>query len=145
MAANIHQSGRSTIVIGSGVPEQFAGASVGDPVVDNGLMAALLDQLRQLRRDLKELVARDPEQEVGGLALPLIDSVLREARERLPSESSLPAQIVDLISPEAIEAGEPIRAAEALVIVGQLLAALAHYEQGASTNYEELMRRRIQD
>ena len=43
-------------------------------------MAALVDQLRQLHHDLQYLVERDPEQEVTGIALPLVDAVVSEAR-----------------------------------------------------------------
>lgn len=91
-------------------------------------MAALLDQLRQLHKDLEALMTQDSEQEVQGMALPLIDAVLSEARKRLPDESTLRNQIVELISPESIANGESIRAADALIVVGQLLAALDHYE-----------------
>jgi len=87
-------------------------------------MAKLLDQLRQLRVDLVQLVDRDPDQEVTGQAIPLIDAVITEAREALPGDSSLRTQIVDIISTTTIEVGEPLRAADALIIVGQLLAVL---------------------
>lgn len=88
-------------------------------------MAKLVDQLRQLHADLAQLIERDPEQEVTGQALPLIDAVVSETRGALPPESTLGSQIVEVISVETIEAGEPLRAADALVLVGQLLAVLA--------------------
>jgi hypothetical protein len=87
-------------------------------------VAKVVDQLRQLRADLLQLIERDPEQEVTGQALPLIDAVVSEAREALPPESTLASQIVEIISVDTIEAGEPLRAADALVVVGQLLAVL---------------------
>jgi hypothetical protein len=74
--------------------------------------------------DLVQLIERDPDQEVTGQALPLIDAVISEARQALPDKSTLRRQIVDVISTEAIEAGEPLRAADALLIVGQLVAVL---------------------
>jgi len=87
-------------------------------------MAKLVDQLRQLRVDLTELIRRDPEQEVGGPALSLLDAVVSEARQALPPDSSLGDSVVDIVSVEAIEAGDPLRAADALVVIGQLLAVL---------------------
>jgi hypothetical protein len=94
-------------------------------------MGALVDQLKQLRQDLLDLVAADSEQEVGDPALPLIDLVLSEARERLPPGSTLGSQIVDLVSADVIGSGEDVayRAAEVLVITGQLLAVLEHADQ----------------
>lgn len=91
-------------------------------------MAAILSQLRQLHADLQALVRRDPEQEVQGIALPLIDAVVSEARELLPEGSTLASQVVELVSPSAIEEGDPIRAADALLVVGQLLAVYEHAE-----------------
>jgi hypothetical protein len=93
------------------------------------VVAALPSQLRQLHDDLKNLVDRDPEQEVTGVALPLIDAVVAEARRRLPPESTLQHQVIELISLETIEEGNAIRAADALLVVGQLLAATEHYER----------------
>jgi hypothetical protein len=93
-------------------------------------MAALLDQLRQLHRDLERLAERDPDQEVTGVAVPLIDAVISEARANLPEGSTLGSQIVEIISPAAVleEEVAPIRAADALVVVGQLLAVYQHAE-----------------
>jgi hypothetical protein len=91
-------------------------------------MAALLAQLEQLHQDLAALMERDPEQEVVGSAFPLLDAVLSEAREALPTDSTLRSQVADLAD-EAIVTGERVRAADALVIVGQLLAALRHYTE----------------
>ena len=89
-------------------------------------MAALVDQLRQLHSDLETLVDRDPEQEVRGPALTLVDLVTAEARNNLPEGSTLGSQITELISVELIEIGEPLRAADALIVVGQLLSVFEH-------------------
>jgi hypothetical protein len=83
------------------------------------IVAALLDQMRQLHSDLRALAERDPEQEVRGTAELTLSSILSEARASLPTESTLRDQIVDLISPESIEAGEPVRVVDALIVVGQ--------------------------
>lgn len=92
-------------------------------------MAALVDQLRQLHGDLQRLVDRDPDQEVDGIALPLVDAVVSEARRNLPQGSTLGQQIIELVSPESIENGDPIRAAAALLVVGQLLAVFEHAQR----------------
>ena len=124
--------GASTIGAAVGASERAYVCVSTKPVRHLGLfdretaaMASLLDQLRQLRADLTELIERDPEQEVTGQALPVIDAVISEGRNALPPESTLATQIVDVISAETIEAGEPLRAADALLVVGQLIAALA--------------------
>jgi hypothetical protein len=59
----------------------------------------------------------------------LIDAVLAEARNQLPETSTLRGQIVLLISAESIEAGEPNRVADVLVVVGELLAVLERIER----------------
>ena len=92
-------------------------------------MAAIVDQLRQMHGDLERLATRDPEQEVRGVALPLVDAVLSEAKMLLPEGSTLARQIVELVSPESINDGDPIRAADALLLVGQLLAVFEHHER----------------
>lgn len=91
-------------------------------------MAALLHQLRQLHSDLRALADRDPEQEVTGIAVPVIDAVISEARAAAPTGSTISTQVADIITPDAIAEGTPVRAADALVVVGQLLAVFEHAE-----------------
>lgn len=86
-------------------------------------MSALLAQLQQLHTDLHAISARDAEQEVMGLALPLVDKVLSEAKGLLPAGHGLATQIVDLVSVEGMDVEEGIRAADAVIVVGQVLAA----------------------
>ena len=58
-------------------------------------MSALLEQLRQLHADLRAASDRDPEQEVTGVAVPLVDAVLSRARTLVePADSGLAEQIV---------------------------------------------------
>lgn len=66
---------------------------------------------------------RDPEQEVQGLALPVLDACLVAYREFVPTDPVASA-IRDLVSPEAIESGEPVRAVDAALVAGQLAGAL---------------------
>lgn len=66
---------------------------------------------------------RDPEQEVQGMALPVLDAVVSQAREWRPSDPVLD-RVSDVISPAAVEAGEPIRAVDALLVVDLLFSTL---------------------
>lgn len=96
-------------------------------------MAALLPQLRQLHTDLQRLVDRDPEQEVTGIAYPLVDAVISEARSWLPPSSSLRDQVREVISPDLIDSEDVrLRAADALIVVGQLLVATETYMNAES-------------
>jgi hypothetical protein len=78
----------------------------------------------RLRADLEQIVKRDQEQEVQGLALPVLDAVLGNAREHVLPEDPVLSALTDLISPETIEHGESIRALDAYLVAGQLLEAL---------------------
>jgi|CXWK01.1.fsa_nt_gi hypothetical protein len=99
-------------------------------------MEPLAAQLAQLTADLHRLVDGDAEQEVEQPALGLIDAVLAEAKERLPMQNSLREHLIDLISPEMIEMGKPLRAAEALVIVGQISAAVTAFAESDRGRYD---------
>jgi len=79
-----------------------------------------------LREKLDAISERDPDQEVQGIALPVIDAVLSDASDLLPADDPVVRTTRGLITPEAIEAGDPIRAVDASVVVGQLYAALKY-------------------
>jgi len=79
--------------------------------------------LRALQRDLQKITARDPEQEVQGIAIPAVDAALAAIRDLIP-ESPVVSSIADVISPDAIDRGEPIRAVDVLLVVGILREAL---------------------
>lgn len=66
---------------------------------------------------------RDPDQVVQGIDLPVLDAVLSEARAHLAG-NAIAATVRDAISPEAVADNEDMRAADALIAVNQLLAAL---------------------
>jgi hypothetical protein len=80
--------------------------------------------ISQLHIALYNITKKDQEQEVRGIALPVLDAVLSAVRGSLLDGDPVLATLPDLISPEAIEAGEPIRAVDALLVVGQLENAL---------------------
>ena len=79
--------------------------------------------LTTLRSSLALMVTKDQEQEVQGIALPVIDEAL-VATKGLLADSPVLARIRDVISPEAIEAGDPVRAIDVLMVVDLMLAEL---------------------
>ncbi len=88
------------------------------------------DRVAQLADDLRALQARDPEQEVQGLALPVLDAAFEAARLHLDDDDPLRQVAVNVLSPEMVAAGEPLRAADALVVAGQLKQALYEFQIG---------------
>lgn len=81
---------------------------------------------------LKPLVQRDPEQEVQGIALPVLDAVIEAVRDVMPHNPVVQA-VRDVLSPEQIASGEPVRAADALLVAEQLNAALGPFPVRTST------------
>jgi hypothetical protein len=79
--------------------------------------------LRALKATLDGITAKDPEQEVQGIALPAVDAALSAIRGLLPNSPVL-SQIDDLISPAMIEGGETVRAVDVLLVVNIMFAAL---------------------
>ncbi len=83
-------------------------------------------KITALVRSLSILVERDPEQEVQGMALPVFDAVVEAVRAVKPDDPVVEA-VRGVISPEQIALGEPIRAADALLVAEQLDAAIGSY------------------
>jgi hypothetical protein len=69
------------------------------------------------------LIRRDPEQEVQGEALAVAAAAIAAVKAALPDDPVV-AATPDLFSPERIGNGEPLRAADLLVIAEQLGAAI---------------------
>ena len=80
-------------------------------------------RVEALIRSLEMLIKRDPEQEVQGVALPVLDAALTDVKEAMPTEPVVRA-LVDLFSADFIGAGDPVRAADMLVVAEQLNAAI---------------------
>ena len=76
-----------------------------------------------LYRTLEGIVSRDPEQEVRGIALPVLAACL-EAFKAHVSDDPVVQSIRDVVSPEAVVEGEPVRAVDAALVAGQLARAL---------------------
>jgi hypothetical protein len=80
-------------------------------------------QIVSLVQTLEQLTKRDPEQEVQGIALPVMDASIEAVRAVLPGNPIVEA-VRGILSPEQIASGEPIRAADALLVAKQLDAAI---------------------
>jgi hypothetical protein len=80
-------------------------------------------QIVSLVEALEILTKRDPEQEVQGIALSVLDAVIESVRGVLPDNPVVEA-VRGILSPEQIASGEAIRAADALLVAKQLDAAI---------------------
>jgi len=69
------------------------------------------------------LTRRDPEQEVQGIALPVLDAAPDAIKQARPDDPVV-RSLVDLMSADLIGLGETIRAADMLVVAKQLDAAI---------------------
>jgi hypothetical protein len=83
-------------------------------------------QIAALVEALTITTTRDPEQEVQGIALPVLDAVIEVVRRVRPDDPVVQA-VRSVISVEQIELGEPVRAADALVVAKQLDAVIGPY------------------
>lgn len=91
--------------------------------VSNGFPHKAKRRIEALTTTLRTLVERDPEQEVRGIAISVLDAVFNDIKSTLGDDPVVTA-VEEIISPERIEAGEPIRAADALLVAEQLNAAI---------------------
>lgn len=76
-----------------------------------------------LIKSLNALVTSDPEQQVQGFAVPVVAAALDDIKQAVPNDPVVRA-LVDLMSADAIGSGDPIRAADMLVIAEQIDAAI---------------------
>jgi hypothetical protein len=80
-------------------------------------------RVEALIKSLRTLTQRDSEQEVQGLAIPVVAAALEDIKRSKPDDPVVVA-LVDLFSADFIGAGEPVRAADMLVVAEQLDAAI---------------------
>jgi len=83
-------------------------------------------RVEALIKSLRMLTQRDAEQEVQGVALPVVAAALQDIKASMPDDPVV-MTTVDLFSAEFIGMGEPIRAADMLVVAEQLDAAIGPY------------------
>jgi Asp/Glu/hydantoin racemase len=75
---------------------------------------------------LKVLIAKDPEQEVQGIALSVVDAAVESIKAVCPDDPVV-AAVSEIFSADLIGAGEAVRAADLLVVAQQLDAAVGPY------------------
>jgi hypothetical protein len=85
------------------------------------------DRVVALVDALQTLTKRDPDQEVGGMALPVFDAVIEAIKDDIGRDNPVVASVAGVISPETIAAGDPIRAADALLVAKMLDAEIGPY------------------
>lgn len=90
-------------------------------------------QIDALERTLASIVAEDPEQEVRGIAIPVLDAVLTEAKRDIGSVPTVDA-LADIISADTIALGEPVRAVDALLVVSALKPLLPNATVQSAAN-----------
>ena len=81
-------------------------------------------RIEDLIERLEVIVERDPEQDVLGMAIPVVDAVLTEVKAAIGSDDAVVNMVEGVISPESIARGEPVRAIDVLPVAGQLDAAI---------------------
>lgn len=80
-------------------------------------------QIDALVKSLRALQDRDPDQEVRGIALPVVDAVVTALKGRMP-DNPVVHSLSDVISADMIGSGDTVRAADMLLAAEQLQAAL---------------------
>jgi hypothetical protein len=93
-----------------------------------------------LFRGLEKIAERDPEQEVRGMAVPVLDACLQAFREFVPQDPIV-SSIRAVVSPEAVAEGEPVRAVDAALVAGQLALALGPEHVAAVHSFNRGTRR----
>jgi hypothetical protein len=89
-------------------------------------------RLRELRATLETAVAEDEEHDVRGMAIPVIDAALSDARDALADDPV--AETVRQTLRAALEHEDtPVRAVDLLHVVGQVQAALGPEPPPASS------------
>jgi hypothetical protein len=91
--------------------------------VTDGDMWTARKILTNLQTSLRLIVKKDSEQEVRGMAIPVLDAALGMVRQAL-GDNPIVTAVGGVISVETIEAGEPLRASDVLLVVDMFLGAL---------------------
>jgi hypothetical protein len=80
----------------------------------------------ELVRTLGRFVEQDPDQEVCGIVVPVLDAVITLARDCVPDDLVV-GRMDDVISADLIADGCNVRAADALLMASQLRTALRRF------------------
>lgn len=92
---------------------------------DPTALREIVHQLNKLAANLRRMSDRDPDQEVGSFALPVLDAALSSARAWIPPGHRVADAVQDVISPETIAQGETIRAVDVLLVTDLLVGVLS--------------------
>jgi hypothetical protein len=76
---------------------------------------------------LTTVLRQDPDLEVQGVALPVLDAVLEAIKDGAGRDNPVVQSAAAVISPEAIVSGEVVRAADALVVARILDGEIGPY------------------
>jgi len=82
------------------------------------------DRVEALIETLTKLQAKDPDQEVHGIAVPVLDAVIEAIKADIGRDNPVVAATAGVISPDLIASGDPIRAADALLVAEMLNAEI---------------------
>lgn len=81
-------------------------------------------RVRSLRSELRDATQRDLEREIQGPAIQEADAVLGAARPLIPDGNPVLDRLDEVVPPEGIDEGEPVRAFDLLVVVDQVYEVL---------------------
>lgn len=87
------------------------------------------ERVEALITSLEALIKRDPDQEVQGIAQPVLDAALHDVRLAMPDDPVV-SSLVGIMSADFIGSGDVIRAADMLVVARQLNAAIGDRSPG---------------
>jgi hypothetical protein len=76
---------------------------------------------------LTTVVREDPDQKVQGMALPVLHSAIDAVKDSIGRDNPVVRSASGVISPDAIASGEPIRAADALIVARILDGEIGPY------------------
>lgn len=68
----------------------------------------------------------EAEQDVRGMAVPVVDAVISEAKDFLDDTDPVVSQIEDVLSADAFASDEGVRAVDLLVVVTILMERIGH-------------------
>lgn len=83
-----------------------------------------IDTLDKLHDTLEAFAKRDPDQIVMGAAVISVDAAISDARTYVDADDPVVNRIAEVMSPEAVAAGDAIRCSDLLVVVDILRGRL---------------------
>lgn len=86
-----------------------------------------------LYNDLRKQAERDPEQEIDGMAVGVLDSLFAACRELVPDDPVV-GHLAGVVTADFIGSGEPVRVVSAALAVRQIAEALSERIPVAQTD-----------